>query len=172
MACLYEINEEILKLTEQIKVDEATGECLGDIDNICLEINRLQMEKKEICVYLAKCVLNYRVEMDVLKAEEQRLKKRRDTLAKKTEKFMNILSRECGGKTSDLGIATASYRKVSRLDVDDEGKAVRWLKDNNYLDCYHVSNPVVTKSKVAQLIKTGVEVPGCKVVNGYSFSLK
>ena len=32
---LYEINEEILRLTDQITVDEDTGEVLCDMDAIC-----------------------------------------------------------------------------------------------------------------------------------------
>ena len=35
---LYEINEAILRLTDQITVDEETGEVAGDVDAVCAEI--------------------------------------------------------------------------------------------------------------------------------------
>ena len=67
---LYEINEEILRLTEQIDVDEETGEVLCDIDAIADGIDRLQMERRSILEYLAKLVLNTRAEAAALKDEE------------------------------------------------------------------------------------------------------
>ena len=43
---LYEINEQIQRLTDQITFDEETGEILCDIDAITTEIDKLQMEKR------------------------------------------------------------------------------------------------------------------------------
>lgn len=80
---LYEINAEILRLTDAIKFDEETGESLGDADELFTQIQSLQMEKKSILEYLAKLVLNIRAEAAAAKTEEQRLKARRDRLAKK-----------------------------------------------------------------------------------------
>ena len=51
---LYEINEEILRLTDQISVDEETGEILCDMDAITAGIEALQMERRSILEYLAK----------------------------------------------------------------------------------------------------------------------
>ena len=45
---LYEINEEIDRLTDTIYVDEETGEVVGDVAAICKEIETLQMEKKKV----------------------------------------------------------------------------------------------------------------------------
>lgn len=68
---LYEINSEILRLTDQIAFDEETGEILCDIDAIYDEIGKLQMERKSILEYLAKLILNLRAEAVSLKTEEQ-----------------------------------------------------------------------------------------------------
>lgn len=59
---LYEINAEILRLTDAIEFDEETGEILGDTDELFTQIQSLQMEKKSILEYLAKLVLNIRAE--------------------------------------------------------------------------------------------------------------
>lgn len=169
---LYEINAEILRLTDQIEFDEETGEILCDIDAIYDAIGALQMEKKSILEYLAKIVLNLRAEAAAVKTEEQRLKERREKLSKKEERLMKILDRECAGEKTDLGVATFSYRKTSHVDVSDAAKAIRWLKRNKHLDCFRVLAPEVAKTEVKKLINAGTKVPGCAVVEDYSCSLR
>lgn len=169
---LYEINEEILRLAEQVEIDEETGEVLCDIDAITESIDSLQMERRSILEYLAKLVLNTRAEAAALKAEEQRLKEHRLRLEKKEDRLMAILDRECGGEKTDLGVATFSYRKTSRLEVSDPQTAVEWLRDNEYTDCYRIPAPEVSKADVKRLIAHGETVPGCAVVEDYSCSLK
>ena len=169
---LYEINAEILRLTDQIEFDEETGEILCDIDAIYDAIGALQMEKKSILEYLAKIVLNLRAEAAAVKTEEQRLKERREKLSRKEDRLMKILDRECAGEKTDLGVATFSYRKTSHVDVSDAPKAIRWLKRNKHLDCFRVPAPEVAKTEVKKLINAGTKVPGCVVVEDYSCSLR
>lgn len=169
---LYEINAEILRLTDQIEFDEETGEILCDIDAIYDAIGALQMEKKSILEYLAKIVLNLRAEAAAVKTEEQRLKERREKLSKKEERLMKILDRECAGEKTDLGVATFSYRKTSHVDVSDAAEAIRWLKRNKHLDCFRVPAPEVAKTEVKKLINAGTNVPGRAVVEDYSCSLR
>jgi Rad3-related DNA helicase len=169
---LYEINAEILRLTDAIEFDPETGEILGSADDLFEEVGKLQMQKKSILVWLAKLVLNLRSEEAALKAEEDRLKARRTRLAKKEDRLMKVLDRECAGEKTDLEIATFSYRKTSHLDVEDSEKAVRWLKRNKFKDCFHIPAPEVAKTEVKKLISSGIKVPGCSVVEDYSCSLK
>lgn len=169
---LYEINAQILQLTDRIEFDEETGEIFCDIDAIYDAIGALQMEKKSILEYLAKIVLNLRAEAAAVKSEEQRLKERRSRLEKKEERLMKILDRECAGEKTDLGVATFSYRKTSHVDVSDAEKAIRWLKRNKHLDCFRVPAPEVAKAEVKKLINAGTKVPGCAVVEDYSCSLR
>ena len=105
---LYEINAEILRLTDAIEFNEETGEILGDADELLTQLNALQMEKKSILEWLAKLVLNLRSESASLKAEEQRLKARRERISAKEDRLMKILDRECAGEKTDLGVATFS----------------------------------------------------------------
>lgn len=169
---LYEINAEILRLTDQIEFDEETGELLGDADALSGEINALQMEKRSILEYLAKLVLNLRAEKSAAKAEEQRLKARRTRLERKEDRLMRILDRECAGTKTDLGVATFSYRRTSHVDVSDSAKAIRWLKRNKHLDCFRVPAPEVAKLEVKKLINAGANIPGCAVVEESAYSLK
>lgn len=169
---LYEINEEILRLTDQIAVDEETGEVLCDLDAICAEIDALQMERHSILEHLAKLTLNLRSEVAAVKAEETRLRERRTRLEKKEARLMQILDRECAGEKTDLGVATFQYRKTSRVEVTDAAQAVAWLKRRKFTDCFRIPAPEVAKSEVKKLLTAGTKVPGCAVVEDRSYSLK
>lgn len=169
---LYEINEQIQRLTDQITFDEETGEILCDIDAITTEIDKLQMEKRSVLEYLAKLILNHRAEAAAIKAEEIRLKQRREQLGKKEERLMAILDRECDGEKTDLGIATLSYRKTNRTEITDSSEALFWLRENGHTECYKTPEPEISKSEVKKLIKAGIEVPGCAIVESLSCSLK
>lgn len=169
---LYEINEEILHLTESIDIDEETGEFVCDIDAIADGIDRLQMERRSILEYLAKLVLNTRAEAAALKAEEQRLKERRQKLEKKEDRLMAILDRECGGEKTDLGVATLNYRRTTRVDVADAAKAVAWLKRRKLTDCFRIPAPEVAKAEVKKLLTAGTKVPGCALVEDRSYLLR
>nr|DAQ86174.1 MAG TPA: resistance protein [Caudoviricetes sp.] len=169
---LYEINEAILRLTDQISVDEETGEILCDLDAICADIDALQMERRSILEYLAKLTLNLRSEAAAVKAEEARLRDRRTRLEKKESRLMQILDRECAGEKTDLGVATFQYRRTSRVEVTDPAKAVAWLKRRKLTDCFRIPAPEVAKAEVKKLLTAGTKVPGCAVVEDRSYSLK
>ncbi len=169
---LYEINEAIARLMEQLTVDEETGELAEDTDGILEQLHALEMDRRSVLEYLAKLVLNIRAEKAALKAEEQRLKSRRDALDHKEDRIMRVLDRECAGERTSLGIATFGYRKTSHVEVSDAAKAIRWLKRHKYTDCFRVPEPEVAKIEVKKLINAGTKVPGCSLVEDYSCSLK
>ena len=169
---LYEINEQILRLTDQITVDEETGEVLCDMDSVCRQLAALQMERQSILEYLAKLVLNLRAEAAALKAEEDRLHERRSRKEKKIDRLLQILDRECAGEKTDLGVATLQYRKTSRVEVLDVTKAVNWLKRRKLTDCFRIPAPEVAKAEVRKLLSAGTKVPGCALVEDRSYSLK
>lgn len=169
---LYEINEAILRLTDQIAVDEETGEVAGDVDAVCAEIGALQMERKSILEYLAKLVLNLRAEIAALKDEESRLHERRSRLEKKADRILQVIDRECGGEKTDLGVATLQYRKTSRVEVLDAAKAVSWLKRRKLTGCFRIPAPEVAKAEVKKLLSAGTRIPGCELVEDRSYSLR
>ena len=169
---LYEINSELIRLLDRLEPDPETGEVPADYEEIISEINSLALRKEEILQYLAKLALNYRAETAALKAEEARLKERRDTLSAKEERLIRILDRECDGVTTDLGIATLSYRRTSRVDVSDEAAAVAWLKEHDYTSAFKIPEPTVYKAEVKKLLSAGQEIPGCAVVEDRSCSLR
>ena len=61
---------------------------------------------------LARLDLNARSDVAALKEEEQRLKERRQRAEARKDRLMAVLDRDCGGKKTDLGIATLIYRPI------------------------------------------------------------
>lgn len=169
---LYEVNIAIQQCLDKLEIDYETGEILATNDEVMEELHSLEMERQRILEYLAKVVLNNRSEQAAIKAEEKRLKERRQALEKQEERIMQILDRECAGVKTDCGVATFSYRKTSRVEVADNKKACNWLKRKGFKDCYRVSDPEVSKSEVKKLINAGTKVPGVAVVEDYSCNLK
>lgn len=167
---LYEVNQAIEDIFERM-VDPETGEIIGD-DALMEELGALQMERSRILEYLAKLVLNNKASIESIKEEERRLRERRGTLERKTEKIMEILDRECAGQKTDCGVATFCYRKTARVEVSDLDTAVAWLDENGHKDCYRIPAPEISKTEVKRLLTAGSEVPGVELVQDYSCSLR
>ena len=168
---LYDINMQIMQLLDNLDFDPETGEISETTEETLDKIDQLQIEKSEILKYLAKVELNYRADSEALKAEEKRLHERRDRIGKKADRLISILDRECGGKKTDLGVATLSYRKTSSVSIDDLDAAYHYLRDSNYKNCYSIPEPEIKKNEVKKLLADGVKVPGIVIVNGVSIRL-
>ena len=169
---LYEINEQIRQLVQQLDVDEETGEILASSDDIMQQLNTLDMERSRILEYLAKVVLEARSEAAALKAEEDRLCKRRSALEHREERLMQVLDRECAGQKTDLGVATLRYRATTRVDVADSARAINWLRRHKLQDCIRVRDPEVDKTAVRRLLTGGSKIPGIELVSSQSCSLR
>ncbi len=169
---LYEVNQAIQEIVDQIDFDPETGEILCDSEGLFEQLNALQMERKSIMTYLAKIVINLRSEASALKTEEDRLKDRRKKIEAKEERLLSILDRECAGEKTDFGVATFSYRASTKVDVSDTNKAISWLKDNGYSECYRTIDPEINKNNLKRLLKAGVLVPCAVLVEGRTYNLK
>ncbi len=167
---LYEVNQAIEDIFSLL-VNPETGEIIPDED-LLAQLESLQMERSRILEYLAKLVLNTRAQVAGLKEEEKRLKERRAMLERKDVRLMAILDRECNGEKTDCGVATVSYRKTSRVEVDDDSAAISWLMQNGHPQCYKVPAPEISKAEVKKLLSAGTEVPGVALVQDYSCSLR
>lgn len=168
---LYEVNEALENLFLSLEPDPETGEITGDIDSVMAEIDALQMERSRILEYLAKLVLNCRSEAAAVKAEEERLKEKRQKAERKAERIMEVLRRECNGENTDCGVATVKFRATERVEVADASAAIEWLGTHGFDSCVRRKDPEVSKTDVKKLIKSGVIVPGAFIVKEQSCSL-
>ena len=169
---LYKINEQLDELLSRLTVDSETGEVGDEQFDLMAEIDALEMEKREIIEYLAKKVLNLRSDEAALKAEEERLKKRRQSMETAEKSIMDVLSRECGGQKTDLGVATVRYTPSQGTVLTDETAAIQWCYANHHEDCLTVALPKVNRDAVKRLLKSGVQIPGAELENRMNCSLK
>ena len=169
---LYEVNAAIQSALDRLDFDPETGEIGENTEAVLEELDALEMERDRILEYIAMVALNIRSDAAALKAEEDRLSKRRKALERKEEKIISILDRECGGEKKDLGFATVSYRKSDSLEVIDAAKACAWLHDNGHNDCVRIKPPEVIKDEVKKLVKNDAKIPGVKLVIKNNCSLK
>ena len=169
---LYEVNQKIENLISQMEADPETGEAPASEEEIQEKIDALKIEKRDILEALARMAMNSKAQIAGLKAEEERLKKKRLQAEGQHARLLAILDRECDGKKTWLGIATVFYRKTSRVEFSDEDKAFRWLKKNGHQDCYKIPKPEISKVLVGKLIDSGEKVPGAEKVFGTCCYLK
>ena len=169
---LYEINAAIETLLGALTVDEETGEVPADADDVIAQINALEMDRRAVLEYLAKEVLNLRADQAAVRTEEKRLKDRRERMAARESAIMNVLDRECGGRKTDLGVATVSYRESETTDITGEADAITWLAANGHGDVLKFSDPVIDKTALRALIKSGITVPGACITRHTNCSLR
>ena len=169
---LYEVNQQIETLLDQLEPDPETGEIPANEDEIIAQINALAMKREDILQYLAKLSLDAKATVQAMKAEEKRLHDRRTQMERKQEQLIAILNRECGGQKTDLGVATLCYRKTSHVEVTDKSALLRWLKTEGHDDCYRVPEPEISKLNVGRLLDAGVQVEGAERVQSTSCYLR
>lgn len=171
MSKLYEINEHIDELLRALEPDEETGELPENEEELLDELMAAEEDRASVLKWIAKAALNARSEAMSAQVEAERLTERKRRAKSKEERLLAILDRECGGRKTDLGVATLSYRKSSSLDIDDETACVEWLKDTGNAGAY---KETISINKV--LLKRAMgeenEVPGAHVVSRMSASLR
>ena len=169
---LYEVNQQLEDLILQLEPDPETGEIPANEDEIIARIRELALKREDILKYLAKLALNTKADVQSMKAEEKRLKDRRQRMEKRHENLIAILDRECGGEKTDLGVATLFYRGSSHVEFSDEDAAYQWLKANGHDDCYQIPKPELSKLYVGKLLDAGNKIPGAMRVSTTSCYLK
>jgi len=177
---LYEIDGKILEkvgdyfLALRMKSEDTPVE---DIYKTSIAI--LDKENKAYDA-ISKMILNYNADAAALRAEEIRLAERRRDIEKKSNELLNLLDAKFGKKTK-FDVATLSYRRTESLEVSDASTTTGWLITNDHTDCVKYNDPEVKKTETKALLKSmkneandpdEVEIPGCRIVERNSYSLK
>ncbi len=168
---LYEIDSGIMDILALLEPDPETGLMPDNWEELSEKLDQLGMQRQQKLENVARYVLNIRADIASLKAEENRLEKRRKVLENKQDSLMRYLETACAGQKTNLGIATLSYRKSERVEVFNE-KEARLFLEKEHSNCLKFSEPEISKTEVKNLIKSGVEVPGVAIVAGQSCTLK
>lgn len=154
---IYQINSEIQRFLED-HVDAETGEIL-DFEGL----EQLNLKRDEIIEGLMLTVKNCRAEAEAVKAEKLALAERQSKLEKNVEKLKQFLADELRGKPFKTAKVECSFRKSESTDIIDLG-----LIPAEYLDY----TPSAKKKEIKAAIKAGGNVPGAKIVEKLSITIK
>ena len=155
MASLYEIDRAILEC-----VDLETGEL---IDPERLE--NLVMERERKIEGVALWVKNLESDALAYKAEKDAFDKREKAALAKVESLKNWLADALGGQKFSTSKCAISFRKSTRLEVLEPKNLPKAL----------VVETISTKpdaNAIKALLKNGMEVPGCRLVENLNTQIK
>lgn len=180
MASLYEIDQRLLNLYAY-GVDTDTGEVAVSEEDFQRMFEDIQMDMETKFVNTACYIKNLRSDAAQIKAEEDRLKKRRqakENFADRLERSMDTMIKYhmynieddndfkiVNGWTIDKPQARLSYRKSTKLDVYDENAVPDDYKTK--LEVVKVDADMIKKD-----IKNGVEVEGARLVNNLNLQIR
>ena len=159
---LYQIDQELLSL-----IDPETGELLDYEAFANLKMERDQKIENMALWYKELCA-----EAKAIKEEADSLTERRKAVDARAERLKNYLSLALDGQKFQTARCQVSFRKTTSLEVADDEALIKWAEESGYDDCVRFKAPEVSKSAITALIKTGVEVPFARLVDGHSLAVK
>ncbi len=160
---LYEINAELDRLLSQ--VDEDTGELL--VDEEALEALTLARDEKiEGC---ALAIKNYDSDIAAIKAEEDALKKRRETLTNQRDWAKKYLDFNLRGEKFESPRCVVSYRKSESVQLDAEA-FLKWAK--RHKEYLRIRDPEPDKTAIKAALKAGEAIKGAWLETGHSLVVK
>lgn len=152
---LYEINEELLNLT-----DLETGE-ITDWE----QFEALQMARDEKIENIGLWIKNLNSEALAYKAEKDVFAKKQKRAENKAESLKRYLDDALGGKVFKTTRVDVTYRKSTSVNIIDEALLPESLV-----------NEVVTtspdKKAIAELLKAGEQVPGAELSHNQNIQIK
>lgn len=165
MATLYEIDRQIEQVIETGFVyDDETGEVL--MDGSCLDDLQVAFEDKlNACGMWLK---NRRALRDAIKAEEAKLKRRREVIEKETDRMEAYVSRylyRMKDRKFETPECRMSLRRSKRVVVDDES---RLAKDYKLFTITERPD----KKAIKEAIDSGILVDGARVEEHESLQLR
>lgn len=161
---IFEIDNQIRALLEAAEVNEETGEWLID-EQAIEELNIAREEKIEsICMYYKELS----AEAVAIKAEEDKLKKRRESVGKKAEKIEKLISYALNGekfKTAKVEVKCTTTQKV-----ETNPEFIEWAMQQDRFLRYKL--PEVDKVELKKALKANEPIPYAALVTSMSMTIK
>ena len=155
MASLYEIDQAILEC-----VDLETGELIDP-----KRLENLVMERERKIEGVALWVKNLESDALAYKAEKDAFEKREKAALAKVESLKRWLANALGGERFSTSKCAISFRKSTRLEVLEPENLPKAL----------IVETISTKpdaNAIKALLKNGMEVPGCRLVENLNTQIK
>ena len=155
MANLYEINEQLLNLT-----DSETGE-IEDWS----AFEALQLARDEKIENIALYHKNMLAEAAALKAEEKSFAERRKRAENKAGSLKRYLDSALQGQKFNTVKVAISYRKSTSVEVDETKLPANWLREIP-------ASYVVDKVEIAKALKAGETIEGATLKESNNIQIK
>lgn len=160
---LHEYNQEIEKALNSLEINEETGEVTGyeAVEQVQTDFE----DKLESMVCYDK---DMQVDIDALKAEEKNLKARREALEKRSASLRNYISacmEDAGQDKFSSAKCKVSFRKSAVTVIDDIDMIPEEFRNTK-------TTITADKSKIAEALKSGVEIPGAHIVEKQNIQIK
>lgn len=169
MNTLYELDSKIAELLEtgfeMSCIDAETGEI--DETQLAIYLEQLQLDRKTKIDNIAVFVKNLEAEADAIKAEEKRLKERREAKERKAERLKNYIktSMMLQGETKFESARVSMALRNSKAVVVDESK----------LESVYFINKIVQsvdKKAIKAALEAGILVEGAMLEERKNLQIK
>lgn len=159
---IYEINQSLLNL-----IDEETGEIL---DYEAFE--ELTMAREEKVENMALWYLELNAEAAAIKAEEDRLKARRQLAERKAESLKKYLSQIQAGEKFKTPRVSISFRSSEKVEIQDEAEFIKTMMDSGNDAFLKYKIPEVNKTAVKEALKGGATIEGACISKNLNIQIK
>lgn len=162
---LYEINEAIETIFANY-VDHETGEISREGEEL---LNGLQLQKETKIVNIGMFYKNLQGFVDACKEEKKRIDDKQKSAEKKLDWLKSYIEANVNGEKINTPQISISYRKSSRLEVDD----------NIDLEMIEQSWPEIIRTKkeidktsAKKLISGDVKITGMRIIESNNIQIK
>lgn len=175
---LYEIDQRLLNL-ETYGVDTETGEVAVSEEDFQRMYEDIQMDMENKLINTACYIKNVQSDIEQIKAEEDRLKKRRQSKEKAVERYKKAMDNVIKHRLNDIDNdfdgcnkwkiddpkAIISYRKSTRLEILDADLIPKKYKTKEVVT--KISTEDITKA-----LKNGEKVKGAELVRNLNMQIR
>ncbi len=162
---LYEIDTAIRDFP--FEVDPDTGEILNADALDALEMERGAKLENIACLYK-----EIAANAEAIKAEEAALKKRREAAERTAERLKGYLVRSLDGQKFTTPRVEVRFRKSERVTLDNAELAVATLQNSGYNGALRYKPPEIDKKELKRILHDGVSIPGARLEETVSATIK
>lgn len=159
---IYEIDAAIMSL-----VDEESGEIL-DYEAFAA----LAMERESKVENMALWFLELKAEVAAIKAEEDRLKARRQQAEKKAERLKEYLSYIQAGEKFKTPRVSIFYRSSESVSIQDEDQFIKHMMEIGNETYLSYKDPDINKTAIKEALKGGAIIEGASIQKNQNIQIK
>lgn len=161
---LFEIDQRISEVLDNLVIDEETGEVTG-----AEELDTLSLEKDEKTKNVALYYLGLVAEGKALDEQKKKFDARLKATKAKAERLKNYLEECLHGEPFKCPEATISYRSSTAVEIDDG--FVEWAKEN-MPGLLTYGEPTPNKTAIKELLTAGAPVSHAAIVSRQNIQIR